>query len=768
MTFSNPPAASETDAGGQEHAPVGFVESLAALLLRFRYVLLLLALVATGLAFVPAQRLTLERSIESLFPEDAPILQRYLESKQLFGGDEFVMVAWRQPELLKATGLQTVEKFADKLNDLPGVNASSTQTLTAVLQPEGAGFLGSLFLRIPAIRERALGFAEGALVGEDRKTTAVVVRLTPESDASVSRAETFQQIRDLAAAHPYRSYVVGEPVQVHDMFEIVERDGALLGWASSGILLCIILFLFRSLRWMILPILIVRVSLLWTRAALVLSGIRLSMVSSMLDSLVTIIGIATMMHITVTYRAYRRDYEREESLRRTLVDLLPAIAWTCATTAVGFGALMSSEIVPIQSFGLMMSIGTMMVLLAVASIVPGGVLLGSFSIDPKRYGWESRISAGLQKLLDAVFRFPKTIIAISVSLAILGVAGIPFLRVETDFSKNFHETSPIVQALQFVESNLGGAGNYEVSFDFPSLENEEALERLRALADELRNLEVDGQPAVTKVVAYTDGIDFIPNMAARTLTQKRELLAEMQPEFAPSMFNAQEQRMRILLRALERQPAELKLEMIDRVEEVTAQHFENVKTTGLYVLLANIILSLLADQLVSFGLAACGILLMMTLAFRSLRIGLISLVPNLLPIVLLVGLIGWSGSLINIGTAMIASVSIGLTVDSSIHYLSAYRRGLGAGFSHEESLRRTQGEIGLSLVFSNIALICGFSVLTLSEFVPLNYFGVLVSIAMLGGLAGNIILLPLLLTLLRGPEQNESLPEFAAKPAEPV
>ena len=135
---------------------------------------------------------------------------------------------------------------------------------------------------------------------------------------------------------------------------------------------------------------------------------------------------------------------------------------------------------------------------------------------------------------------------------------------------------------------------------------------------------------------------------------------------------------------------------------------------------------------------------------------------------LLVGLIGWSGSLINIGTAMIASVSIGLTVDSSIHYLSAYRRGLAAGFSHEESLRRTQGEIGLSLVFSNIALICGFSVLTLSEFVPLNYFGVLVSIAMLGGLAGNIILLPLLLTLLRGPEQNESLPESAAKPAEPV
>src|SRR5690606_9645765 len=99
--------------------------------------------------------------------------------------------------------------------------------------------------------------------------------------------------------------VVGEPVQVHDMFEIVERDGATLGWASSAILLMIILFLFRSLRWMLLPILIVQVSLLWTRATLVLTGLSLSMVSSMLDSLVTIIGIATVMHLTILYRELR-------------------------------------------------------------------------------------------------------------------------------------------------------------------------------------------------------------------------------------------------------------------------------------------------------------------------------------------------------------------------------------------------------------------------------------------------------------------------------
>ncbi len=748
MTQADSPSIDANLPEGDRGMSGGFLQTLVSRLFRWRGRMLFLALLLTLLSIRPASQLSLERSIESLFAADHPLLLGYLRSKQLFGGDEFVIVAWRQPNLTHASGLQEVSQFASQLNQVPGVNPGSTQTLSAVLQPQGVGLLGSLFLRIPSIQQQALAFAEGALIGSDRETTAIVLRLQPEVEAGVSRGETLAQIRELAAARPRTTYVVGEPVQVHDMFDIVERDGAVLGWASSGILLVIILFLFRSLRWMLLPIVIVRVSLLWTRAVLVLSGIRLSMVSSMLDSLVTIIGIATVMHITITYRTYREEHAREAALERTLRDLLPAIFWTCATTAVGFGALMSSGIVPIRSFGLMMSIGTLMVLLAVLLIVPGAVLLGSFSIDPRRYAWERRLTARLQGLLDLVFRFPRTIALVSLVLTCAGLTGMLFLRIETDFSKNFHASSPIVQSLNFVESKLGGAGNYEVNFPFAELSTPEDLARLRRLAEELRELQVAGVPAVTKVVAYTDGIDFIPNIAARGLERKQELLNTMQPEFTPSLFNSAQGRMRVMLRALERQPAEQKLALIDRVVQVTETHFDDVRVTGLYVLLANIILSLLGDQLVSFSLAAAGIFLMMTIAFRSVTIGALSLIPNLLPIILLIGLLGWLGSLVNIGTAMIASVSIGLTVDSSIHYLSAYRRARAAGRNHEQALRWTQGQIGLSLVFSNIALICGFSVLTLSEFVPLNYFGVLVSIAMLGGLLGNIVLLPLLLTWL--------------------
>ena len=205
--------------------------------------------------------------------------------------------------------------------------------------------------------------------------------------------------------------------------------------------------------------------------------------------------------------------------------------------------------------------------------------------------------------------------------------------------------------------------------------------------------------------------------------------------------------MRFVLRAKERQPSEAKLHLIDAVGEAAQSEFQEAKTTGIYVLLTFLIESLLRDQVVSFVLTVIMVLVIMVLAYRSLRIGLVSLVPNVFPILLVIGTMGWIGLPVNVGTAMIAAVSMGLTIDASIFYLYGYRRSREAGLSLHDSLRRTHQGFGRALVFGTLALVIGFSVLGFSRFVPLVYFGVLVSLAMLGGLVGNLLLLPLLLPL---------------------
>jgi len=620
------------------------------------------------------------------------------------------------------------------------------------------------------------------------------------------------------------------------MFRYVEEDGQTLFLWSLVLLGTVILLLFRSLRWMLLPLLVVAAALVWTDALLVLSGMQLSMVSSMMNSLVTIIAVATVTHITVEYREQRRGHEPAEAVRRTLAILLPPIFWTITTTAAGFAALVSSSITPVRSFGLMLASATLMVLVAVGMVLPGGVLLGRSRVkrresraqsqtsdvssaffsgsrlsalvsrlfsDPRYAPAEDRLAKFLSHTATVVQRRP--LIVSLVMFAIFAFAAVGLLRttVETDFSKNFRKSSPIVQSLDFVETKLGGAGTWEINFPAPEKLDKAYLDKVRGLAQRLReefivegnadfgfriadssssnpqsairNPQSELRGEVTKVVALTDGLDAIPPILADTIDERLKLVRQLLPEFADGLYHPEARRMRIVLRSREREQSRKKLQLIARVQEIAdewaatelAGEFpeDELKTnaTGLYVLLAFLIDNLLKDQWLSFGLAATAIVVMMAVAYRSLLIGLFSLLPNTFPIVLVIGGIGWLGIPINIATAMIASVSMGLTVDSSIHYISGYRRSRARGLSVAAALDETQQHVGRALVFANFALIVGFSVLTLSHFIPLVYFGILVSVAMFGGLIGNLVLLPL---MLRWIDRKQCTPDEAAEIAE--
>ena len=161
--------------------------------------------------------------------------------------------------------------------------------------------------------------------------------------------------------------------------------------------------------------------------------------------------------------------------------------------------------------------------------------------------------------------------------------------------------------------------------------------------------------------------------------------------------------------------------------------------TGSYVLLTNLITGMLQDQWICFFVATFGVGLMMTVAFRSPLLALIALIPNILPILVVLGAMGWMGVRVNMGAAMIAAVSMGLSVDSSIHYIISFRRARATGGSVSEVLEEVQQSVGRAMVYSTIALTVGFLALCSSQFVPTIYFGGLVSLAMLGGLLGNLV-----------------------------
>ena len=237
------------------------------------------------------------------------------------------------------------------------------------------------------------------------------------------------------------------------------------------------------------------------------------------------------------------------------------------------------------------------------------------------------------------------------------------------------------------------------------------------------------------------------------------------PGLVPSLYGQDPREpgkfyLRIALRAREQQPAAEKLETIRQVEQIVRAEFppdgdsDGGEVSGSFVLLTHLIESILRDQWLAFAVATVGIGLMMVVALRGPVYALVALVPNVLPVLVVTGAMGWLGLKINMGAAMIGAVSIGLSIDSSIHYITSFRRARRAGQTRSQALDAVQQTVGRAVLLSTLALVAGFLVLATSQFVPTIYFGVLVSLTMLGGLAGNLVVLPLLLRYVTHAEEE--------------
>jgi predicted RND superfamily exporter protein len=739
-------------------------------LISWRLLLLVLGIAAAATALVPAGRLQFDRSIENMFAADDPLLKPYRKLKRTFGGNEIVLAVYTDDELLNpdGRGIRRLAGVNGKLKAVPGVH-----DVFSLDQPVGEAIVD----RRSPVAGRLRKLLEGFTHDREGTTAALACMLLPESETDVPRRQVVDQIRRIMDELP-SGMIAGEPVMVTEGFRLVEQDGVLLGWVSTVLLAVTIVLCFRSLRWVIVPIAVVQLAILLTRATLVWSGLELSMVSSALTAVVTVVGIATVVHITVRFREARLEgLPPRAALARAGRLLAAPIFWACATTAAGFAALMVAEVGPVQDFGLMMAIGTLLVMVCVTLLVPGLALLGRVDTDPKQAWGELLLAGQLKRLVEAVQRRPRLVGTVTLVVAAAATLGASRLEIESDFTRNFRASSPIVRSYDFVETKLEGAGVWDVVLPAPEPDqiSVEYFQRVRRLEDRLRKevlvSHADGPPTpgLSKVLSLADvamassridlGRSRLPVRMRDTLlrTVVRRMHSRI-PAFVEALHGEDPREpgryyLRIMLRARERQPSAEKRSIIQQVRRISREEFpptegaSGAEVTGFFVLLTRLIDSVMRDQWITFGVATAAIGLMMLAALRNVLVALAALVPNALPILVVTGVMGWLGLKVNMGAAMIAAVSMGLSIDSSIHYITAFRAARAEGKSLGDALAAVHGSVGRAVVLSTLALIVGFSALCTSQFVPTVYFGALVSLSMLGGLLGNLAVLPLLLRL---------------------
>jgi hypothetical protein len=778
---------------------------LADWLVRGRTFWILLGLTATVAAYVHLnyyQPLNYNRSMESFFPKSDTRLQLYQQFKGWFRSEATLLVVYTDKELwtpagmdrqlklradlLQVRGVATVTCLAD--SPFPGVSGLGQSVASVVKKSDGEP------KALEGIRQaiRKSNLQQGVLVANDGFTTAHIVLLAHQDTDSVARCmETVRAraVQSLAGAAVQGPHAAGTLLMIHDVYAYTEEDGKLLEGISVLLMSIVIAFTFRSLRWILLPLIVVYATLYWSLSLWGAWHGEMTMVGSAISSLVAVFGVSTVVHYGMLYRELRPTASSETAMWHTLVLLGPPIFWVLLTNAGGFGALLVCEIRPVTDFAWIMMLASMLVGVAVLVFVPFGAMeLGSR--PPRSMVGESRVQRLLLWSLDAAQRRP-WLTALGLIAPLLAVSyGMFKLEPQTDFTNNFRRDTVLFQAYDFIERNYGGAGQLDLIFDADDLykmddkQRAAFIQKLRQLEKTLSELPAvksdDGEPiaGVTKVLGLAD---FVDAMGTDALSQKlaplelRLLVLEGRfeeaqkqypiqsrllvplfkdrPATLPQFWNRTEKKMRITLQVRERLPSDSKKELIAAVRKKASEVLgegSKPQTTGIYVMLAHLIESLLDDQNRTFALSLLLMFLMALAALRSISLALITMIPTVLPVVAVVGTMGWVGLPVNIATAMLASVAMGMTIDSSLLYLYRFREERRNGADFNTALHRTHGTTGLALVVANLALIVGFGVLTLSRFIPLIHFGILTALALLGGLVGNLILLPLLLQLLPG------------------
>ena len=760
-------------------------------------VILLLALAIWG------RRVSYEQSINSFFAENDPYMRVYQQAAKTFGDDNFVFVVYDDPELLTPGGLERVTELAAAVSPSRIAGVQRVESLDAMPLFWAVDDALLALDRLPEfLRNRAMNTAKSAIKNIDLKTnamtvsgavrsfaadpaalsslkdrltkhplflgtlidasgttTAVVVRLKKTQEHNV--IQTVAALRgaadEFALRHSLpRPAVVGPPVLLADGFAAIEVDGRRLAVIGMILIGVVTLVSVRSVWWAIVPIAAGWVIWLATEELLARFGIKLALSGGPLVAQIIVLTMPAASHLAIHFRDNRR---REANARKaasmTLASVAVPIAWTAITGAIGYGALITSAVMPVRQFGAILGACTLGAAILVMLISPIA-MLPPFRLEiPVRFGSRSRVSGAMNRLIHWVHRHPIVILA-SVAVVVVPIsAGLVRLSYETNYINLFRSETRVVKDYHTVESRLGGIGLVELIVPVGPTLTPQTLSELKGVEDRIRAIRVSDPRAVAQVLSLATVLDpdgrlggMPADQSNRILTGKLELIAASpQGELLRGFWNPEARATRLLIRLKEQQPAPDKARIFRQATAEAASVFGSESyLTGLSFLMTRTTEAIIATQWGTFLWSAIGILLMLTLAFRSGFLALLAILPTILSVTLVLGLMGWMGIQLDMATALVASVALGLSVDDTFHCLLQFHRHRKThGFRRRlfDSYRVS----GPGVILSSLAVAVGFGALRASEFEPFVNFGTMVGIATAGSTLGNLVLLPACLTL---------------------
>ena len=739
------------------------MEKLAAILYRFRFYWLGL-IIAITIIFGSFIRIEMDNSLKAWFSSADPDYIGYEDYRNAFEGGRFLIVALRSQDIFSLNVLRYIKKKTEEFEDLPNVKrvhslANANKVIGTSEGIEINPLLSDLKDNgLQKIREYAITdelFRE-YLVSRDGTFTAIVLTFGDMPSEETDKA--VHQIKEMAYQEKPRDveiFLSGDMRLYTEFNRFTKQNQKILPLLVIPIISLFILILFRSLSKVFIILSVVGMSLCWALGFYSVLGYDFNVVTGMLIPLVVILSIATSIHIMEYFIEAREDGNKEEAFKNTVSYITIPCFITSITTAFGLLSLSISHIDAVKHFGIGSAAGVMFAFIISIIIVP--VFITLLPLDQK-----IRKGGLLKKWLQAISQFNQRRFIYILVVAFFGFLffgwGITKIKIETNQIEWFPKKEDCYKSTMLVDKNLSGIGDVEIVIKGKkdTLKDPDILKRIDTLSLKIRKI-----PRIKKVISLADYVKNI-NKALKEDNPEQYTIPDSQSLIAQELFlfslsdDGRKELDNIVTSDYSQGRISVKTESMPSQESVilgnlledmakatfsgTGIHVSLTGTTFLYNLMNRY---LLESQIRGFSLAFLLVIGVLFIAFWSAKYGGLSIIANLLPIIFIIGIMGWSGITLNTGTVMVASVALGIAADDTIHFISRFRKELHSKQSSpQNALRETIISVGRAILFTSAINIAGFLILLISGFQPTREFGMLIAMTLFFALMGDIVVLP--------------------------
>lgn len=705
--------------------------------------------------------LTINADITSYLPKSDPVVKLFNYIGEEYGGNSLAMVALETDDIFNKETIEQLNYLTSQFKLLDGVSyVTSLANVLDIKKGEDGIEIGRLIdeyalpktaKELQKLKKYTLSkdMYRGRLISDDAKATLIICRL----NGDVGKIETAKQLKEIIKKLELKEkvYFGGIPFQMIDISDIILNDMRVL-IPFILLLIFISLFLsFRTLRGVFLPILSVLISTIWTLGIMSVLKIPLTVISNIIPVILIAVGSAYSIHVISKFNEESDvDEDKLNHSKRALKEIGIPVILAAVTTTAGFMAFVfGSYLSMIQEFGIFAGLGVLFSLLISITFVPSVLSLLSFKNKTAYLNDNIKKKDGITRFMDKigewVLKNEKKIIAAGIVVVIISVLGIPKIQRKVDMLDYFKHGSSIRLTEEIMQNKFGGSIPIQILVK-GDIQDPAVLAEMKKMENFLESLDdVKNSQSVADLIEEMSDVmgegKVIPDSKDKVcnlwfLLEGEEVMSQLVNDdkteaiIQATIASVNTKQMRNLVKNIEK--------YINRTKSSSFTFTQ----TGMPSIYQHLDDSMMQSQIQSLIIAIILVFICLVFLLRSFIGGLIGLVPIGFTLIVVFGFMGFSGIPLDIATVLVGSISIGIGIDYSIHFVSRFRKEFKKDKTELEALDRTLETSGKAILINVITVMLGFLVLVLANLIPLRRFGILVAITMIGSGVSAITLLP--------------------------